>query len=321
MRASGRPPHSHRDPARPVRGGDRPGLSLGALAHRLMALRASLARRLSGAGGPSRIGYAAPGRRAEPSWLTAPAALVGREEMEPRPATPRTQRPAWPERVFDDRASLDREDDGEPLFESRIDREASSPGVLVRQPRRPAAIAPEEPVPAAPAPVPASVRYTRTPDTVLQERRQRALEAERVALERARAEAQAAAQALEAERAAREQAAREDEVQAEAGRREAEAQAALAAVARAAQAEADEAVRAASALPLWRQPFVAPPGVRYFRTPDRRPSRLVRPAGLVPGAAVVRRRRLVLVRGLGGAGAGPRARPAGRGRRAGGDGP
>ena len=36
MRASGRPPHSHRDPARPVRGGDRSGLSLGALAHRLM---------------------------------------------------------------------------------------------------------------------------------------------------------------------------------------------------------------------------------------------------------------------------------------------
>ncbi|MCJ2136053.1 DNA translocase FtsK, partial [Methylobacterium sp. J-026] len=269
MRASGRPPYSHRDPARPVRGGDRSGLSLGALAHRLMALRVSLTRRLSGAsaGLPARPAYGVPGRR-EPSWLTAPAALVGRE-MPERAARPRSAAPPeqlWPAEVFDDRASLDAL---EPLaVESRIDRSASSPGVLVRQPRRPAAIAPDDardgaPVAAAgPAASSSAVRYTRTPDSVLQERRQRALEAERVALERARAEAQAAALALETERAERERAER-------AGIAVAEPEPA-----------ADEAVPAADApdaeaVPLWRQPFVAPPGVRFFRTPDRRP---VRPA-------------------------------------------
>ncbi|MDP4025336.1 DNA translocase FtsK [Methylobacterium sp. NEAU 140] len=231
-----------------------------------MALRATLTRRLTGAAsGPARVGYGAPGRRAEPSWLTPPAAMVGREGPERAPrSAPRES--LWPDHVFDDRASLDMRDasraDERP--ESRIDREASSPGVLVRQPRRPAAIAPEAAVtaapamPAAPSTAPSAVRYTRTPDSVLQERRQRALEAERVALERARAEAQAALVAVET--------AREDAVRAEAVRVEA-----ARTVEREAETRVAEAVPAD--VPLWRQPFVAPPGVRYFRTPDRRPAR------------------------------------------------
>jgi S-DNA-T family DNA segregation ATPase FtsK/SpoIIIE len=261
-----------------VRGGDRSGLSLGALAHRLMALRASLTRRLSGstAGLPVRPAYGALARRAEPSWLTAPAAMVGRD-MPERSTRPRTAPPehVWPDAVFDDRASLDAPE--APVFESRIDRSASTPGVLVRQPRRPAAIAPDHAPEAAPtrapiaAPLPAmtpsAVRYTRTPDSVLQERRQRALEAERVALERARAEAQAAALALETERAAREQAEQEQAERA----RIAEAQAEQAAATDVLSGPAPDA----EVVPLWRQPFVAPPGVRFFRTPDRRP---VRPA-------------------------------------------
>ncbi len=285
MRASGRPPYSHRDPARPVRGGDRSGLSLGALAHRLMALRASLTRRLSGspAGLPARPSYGAPGRRAEPSWLTPPGAMVGREGSE-RAARAAAPEPHWPAQVFDDRASLDVLDG--PALESRIDRSASSPGVLVRQPRRPAAIAPDyapaaapaaghvaghvaAPVHAsAPAAAPSAVRYTRTPDSVLQERRQRALEAERVALERARAEAQAAALALETERAAREEAERERIERARVAAEEAERAAPVPALPEASAPDAEP-------VPLWRQPFVAPPGVRFFRTPDRRP---VRPA-------------------------------------------
>jgi len=278
MRASGRPPYSHRDPARPVRGGDRSGLSLGALAHRLMALRASLTRRLSGstAGLPVRPAYGALARRAEPSWLTTPAAMVGRD-MPERSMRPRTAPPehVWPDEVFDDRASLDAPE--APVFESRIDRSASTPGVLVRQPRRPAAIAPDHapdvasasaPIAAPhPAMTPSAVRYTRTPDSVLQERRQRALEAERVALERARAEAQAAALALETERAAREQAEQEQAERAQ--RAEASAEQAIAA------SVPSDAGPEAEVVPLWRQPFVAPPGVRFFRTPDRRP---VRPA-------------------------------------------
>ncbi|MGU3667931.1 DNA translocase FtsK, partial [Methylobacterium sp. A49B] len=242
-----------------------------------MALRASLTRRLSGspAGLPARPAYGTAGRRAEPSWLTPPGAMVGREAFEraPRAVAPEAH---WPAQVFDDRASLDALDAFDaPAFESRIDRSASSPGVLVRQPRRPAAIAPdyapeagpvETPV-AAPAPAAPSVRYTRTPDSVLQERRQRALEAERVALERARAEAQAAALALETERAAREEAERE--------RVERERIATADAERTFAPALAEVAAPDVEPVPLWRQPFVAPPGVRFFRTPDRRP---VRPA-------------------------------------------
>ncbi|MCJ2027813.1 DNA translocase FtsK [Methylobacterium sp. J-067] len=226
-----------------------------------MALRASLTRRLAGsAAGPSRVGYGTPGRRAEPSWLTPPTAMVGREGLEraPRPDWADEMAPAapsWPSDVFDDRAMPPL-----PRAESRIDRQASTPGVLVRQPRRPDAIAPEEPfvaaASAAPAPLPvaapaapvqaSSVRYVRTPDSVLQERRQRALEAERVALERARAEAQAAALVVEAERRAREEAS-------------------------AAEPARAESLLAEAGVPRWQQPFVANPGVRYFRTPDRRP--------------------------------------------------
>ncbi|MGU3407968.1 DNA translocase FtsK [Methylobacterium brachiatum] len=275
MRASGRPPYSHRDPARPVRGGDRSGLSLGALAHRLMALRASLTRRLSGspAGLPARPAYGVPGRRAEPSWLTAPAAMVGRAGFERGPRVSASAPPehVWPDQVFDDRASLDALD--EPRFESRIDRSASTPGVLVRQPRRPAAIAPEGAPPAASVQAAApAARWTRTPDSVLQERRQRALEAERVALERARAEAQAAALAVETERAAREQEARERAEREQAEQARLEAIAAMPAVAMP-EAVPTEIAEDGEVVPLWRQPFVAPPGVRYFRTPDRRPVR------------------------------------------------
>ncbi|WP_238199754.1 DNA translocase FtsK, partial [Methylobacterium tardum] len=235
-----------------------------------MALRASLTRRLSGspAGLPARPSYGAPGRRAEPSWLTAPAAMVGRDSAERAPRAAPSE-PQWPAQVFDDRASLDALD--APVLESRIDRSASSPGVLVRQPRRPAAIAPEQAPATAPVPAPAApsaVRWTRTPDSVLQERRQRALEAERVALERARADAQAAALAQETERAARDAAEREHIERAQLAAEEAERLSAAPALSEAAAPDAE-------AVPLWRQPFVAPPGVRFFRTPDRRP---VRPA-------------------------------------------
>ena len=283
MRASGRPPYSHRDPSRPGRGGDRSGLSIGALAHRLMSLRASLTRRLAGA--PARPSYAIAGTRPAPSWLTAPHAMVGRgpEEAlasdgapargagpnggEPRIVAPQhgdtnaawaaaTAARGWPAEVFDDRASLDMLVSA-PRAESRIDAAASSPGVLIRSPRRPAAITPESEVPGLPSapftaarPAPAAaeperpaVRYTRTPDPVLHERRQRALDAERAALAQAQAEAQAATRALEAERAAAERAAQ----------------------------EAAAAASAEPPVPLWRQPFVPPPGVRFFRTPDRRP--------------------------------------------------
>ncbi|URD40068.1 DNA translocase FtsK [Methylobacterium tardum] len=235
-----------------------------------MALRASLTRRLSGspAGLPARPSYGAPGRRAEPSWLTAPAAMVGRDSAERAPRAAPSE-PQWPAQVFGDRASLDALD--APVLESRIDRSASSPGVLVRQPRRPAAIAPEQAPATAPVPAPAApsaVRWTRTPDSVLQERRQRALEAERVALERARADAQAAALAQETERAARDAAEREHIERAQLAAEEAERLSAAPALSEAAAPDAE-------AVPLWRQPFVAPPGVRFFRTPDRRP---VRPA-------------------------------------------
>ncbi|MDQ0449567.1 DNA translocase FtsK [Methylobacterium aerolatum] len=242
-----------------------------------MALRATLARRLAGtAAGPSRVGYGAPGRRAEPSWLTSPAAMVGREDpaRAPRPGfgaepgwpsetSPAAQ--AWPDHVFDDRARFDA---SAARQESRIDRQASSPGVLVRQPRRPASITPDEPAAAVQPPLPQapSVRFTRTPDSVLQERRQRALEAERVALERARAEAQAAAEAqIAAAAAAAEAMEAERRACEEAERRHAQE-----------DLQADESAALAEAtgtagVPRWQQPFVAPPGVRFFRTPDRRP--------------------------------------------------
>nr|WP_238180654.1 DNA translocase FtsK [Methylobacterium trifolii] len=248
-----------------------------------MSLRASLTRRLAGA--PARPGYAIAGTRPAPSWLTPPGAMVGRgaEPQVPYPAGsarsapeawPVAARDLWPDHVFDDRASLDMLEAARP--ESRIDVSASSPGVLVRSPRRPAAITPEgmQPAPGptpstpAPSPVPSAVRYTRTPDTILQERRQRALEAERLALERARDEAQAAAQAIEAAAHAARAAETERAAAAEAARTGAEPPPALPA----SPVEA-EVVTLGGPVPLWRQPFVAPPGVRFFRTPDRRPAR------------------------------------------------
>nr|WP_246696882.1 DNA translocase FtsK [Methylobacterium planeticum] len=256
-----------------------------------MSLRASLTRRLAGA--PARPSYALAGTRPAPSWLTAPHAMVGRGHedapdsdeapargarmqggREPHVEAPRRDgadavwgvpMPAvqgWPAEVFDDRASPEMLARA-PRPESRIDVAASSPGVLIRSPRRPAAITPEGvmpglsaaslaaslsasmPAPAAAEPERPAVRYTRTPDTVLHERRQRALDAERAALAQAQAEAQAATLAIEAERAAAERAAQ----------------------------EAAEAASAEPPVPLWRQPFVPPPGVRFFRTPDRRPAK------------------------------------------------
>ncbi|WP_246692161.1 hypothetical protein [Methylobacterium sp. WL1] len=107
---------------------------------------------------------------------------------------------------------------------------------------------------------------------MLQERRQRALEAERVALERARAEAHAAAQAVETERKAREQEARDLAEREQAEREQAE-QARVATLSAMPEIVPTEFAEDGGVVPLWRQPFVAPPGVRYFRTPDRRPVR------------------------------------------------
>ncbi|MHC2088625.1 DNA translocase FtsK [Methylobacterium sp. CM6244] len=263
MRASGRPPYSHRDPSRPGRGGDRPGLTLGALAHRLISLRASLTRRL--AGPPQRPSLVSP--RPAQSWLTAPRDMV---HDAPAPhAQPWLEQgkwaeaQAWPDHVFDDRATTDLARSSgiaamDSTGESRIDHGASSPRVLIRSPRRPASITPEgydAPAHSAPEQDAPAVRYTRTPDPVLQERRQRALDAERLAQE-------------EQVRAAR---------QAEDEARQAAERAALAAAEaeRAAQEAAEAALLAAippePPQPLWRQPYTPPPGVRFFRTPDRRP--------------------------------------------------
>ncbi|WP_244479053.1 DNA translocase FtsK, partial [Methylobacterium sp. Leaf106] len=263
MRASGRPPYSHRDPSRPGRGGDRPGLTLGALAHRLISLRASLTRRL--AGPPQRPSLVSP--RPAQSWLTAPRDMV---HDAPAPqAQPWLEQgkwveaQAWPDHVFDDRATPDLARSSgiaamDSTGESRIDHGASSPRVLIRSPRRPASITPEgydAPAHSAPEPDAPAVRYTRTPDPVLQERRQRALDAERLAQE-------------EQVRAAR---------QAEDEARQAAERAALAAAEaeRAAQEAAEAALLAAippePPQPLWRQPYTPPPGVRFFRSPDRRP--------------------------------------------------
>ncbi|KMO26930.1 hypothetical protein VP06_32300, partial [Methylobacterium aquaticum] len=95
-------------------------------------------------------------------------------------------------------------------------------------------------------PAEAGVRFTRTPDHVLQARHRRREQAQR--------EKEEALRAAEAEAAAR---AAAEIAAAEAARAEAEA----------ARAEA-EAAAAAAAVPLWRQPYVLPPGVRFTRTPD-----------------------------------------------------
>ncbi|WP_274533556.1 DNA translocase FtsK, partial [Methylobacterium sp. Leaf113] len=221
-----------------------------------MNLRATLSRRL--AGPPQRPDYTVAATRPTPSWMTSPQALVGRNEVglafRPAPAIQ-----AWPAQVFDDRATLDmiparvvptsRLDDG------LMDPDALAPRVLIRTPRRPAAIMPEASEAPASAPMPEpgpAVRYTRTPDPVLHERRQRALDAERNARAQAHAAAEAEALRLQAE---------QDSLRLAA---EAQERAVLDA-----QAQA-EALAAQVPEPLWRQPFVAPPGVRFFRSPDRR---------------------------------------------------
>ncbi|MGX5777551.1 DNA translocase FtsK [Methylorubrum zatmanii] len=271
-----------------------------------MSLRSNLARRIAGAppAPPRALPHTLPhpalpqpgmeGFEAGtlPSWLVPPGAMLGR--------APQVQE-AWPpeeaEGLFE-RPAPTQPYGGQPdmPFESRIDPRASGPGVLVRTPRRPAAIAPEAgagPAPhglpsslpssplhaqALPQAVPEAVRFTRTPDTILMERRRQALEAEREAQARAQAvlEAQAAAEAaaLEAERA---RAAAERE----AAEREAQA------AAEEAEAARLRAEQAAQEVPSWRRPFVPPPGVSFFRTPDRRQKPVVQPpqAEPVPQAA------------------------------------
>ena len=212
---------------------------------------------------------------AMPSWLVPPGAILGRttppQAWDAPEAAFEMPAPARPTNAYGDQP--------EPAFESRIDTRASGPGVLVRTPRRPAAIAPEAaPLPAVHAmqqglaeampqlnPEPA-VRFTRTPDPVLMERRRRALEAEQEARDRAQAllDAQIAAQE------AAEAAAREAE-QARLAAIEAAAREAQEAAARAEESARALAAQAVEALPSWRRPFVPPPGVRFFRTPDRRP--------------------------------------------------
>ncbi len=256
MRASGRPPHTHRDPSRPSRGGDRLDLSIRAITERLMRLRSDMARRITGPG-PRPVAYGSPegATHAPTSWLTPPRTMIGQPEFT-------SAQYDQPEEDMVPTGPAYWEPNGSP--ESRIDRQASGPGVLVRTPRRPAAIAPDatsairsmnssmEGAPWSSAAstlsgAEASVRFTRTPDPVLQERRVRALEAERAA----------AAAAVEAARLAEE---------AEACRLEAEArrEEALAAEESALLARSEQDL-----VPVWRRPFVPPPGVRFFRTPDR----------------------------------------------------
>ncbi|UMY20108.1 DNA translocase FtsK [Methylobacterium organophilum] len=239
-----------------------------------MTLRSNFGRR---AGGPQ----VPAGRRHDPhlapqpqSWLTPPRAMLGAEggfeplphdayALVPHPAdglSTQVPDPApWNDPSL---APQGRRPMPEMPYESRIDTQASSPGVLIRTPRRPEAIAPEHgqamPMPpqraTAPALSPEAVRFVRTPDSVLMERRQRALEAEREAQRQAEALAEAQAAALAAAEAARAAA-------------EAEALRLEELAAEAALAAAQEATR--ETVPLWRQPFTPPPGVRYFRTPDR----------------------------------------------------
>ncbi|WP_280178558.1 DNA translocase FtsK, partial [Methylobacterium gnaphalii] len=253
MRATGRPPHSHRDPSRPGRGGDRLDLSIGAITQRLMKIRSNVARRLYGPPQRSSQPVARPAPEAPMSWLTSPQAMLAASDRSEVPA-------AWTEHASHQDASFD------PSYESRIDESASNAGVLVRTPRRPDAIVPHAmPVPTGDP----SVRFTRTPDPVLQERRQRAVEAEREAQRQAQALAEAQAAALAAAEAAREAA-------------EAEARRAQELAVELAVQQAEVAARAdAEAVPTWRRPFVPPPGVRFFRTPDRPRHLAAKPAPAV----------------------------------------
>ncbi|MEE7471138.1 cell division protein FtsK [Methylorubrum populi] len=163
MRASGRPPYSHRDPSRPSRGGDRLDRSIGGFAHRLMSLRSNLARRIAGTPPappralPQSLPHPAlpqPGVDAfdagsVPSWLVPPGAMLGRAPAAAETWTAEDERGLYAAGMpgLDPRQAFPPEPayDGLPesTFESRIDPRASGPGVLVRTPRRPAAIAPE----------------------------------------------------------------------------------------------------------------------------------------------------------------------------------
>nr|WP_238231831.1 DNA translocase FtsK [Methylobacterium thuringiense] len=212
-----------------------------------MALRSNVARRLYGPPQRSAQPVARPAPEAPPSWLTAPGAMLA----QPEPARPSV---AWSHHAFEDGIVPQDAYDLDPSYESRIDAGASGAGVLVRTPRRPDSI--------VPAAMPAqaydpSVRFTRTPDPVLQERRQRAIEAEREAQRQVQALHEAQAAAFAAAEAAREAAAAEA------------LRAQELAIELAAQKAEDAARAAAEAMPAWRRPFVPPPGVRFFRTPDR----------------------------------------------------
>ncbi|MER2252426.1 DNA translocase FtsK, partial [Methylorubrum podarium] len=281
-----------------------------------MSLRSNLARRIAGAppAPPRALPQALPhpalpvpgadgfDAGSVPSWLVPPGAMLGRAPAAQESAIPETwASEAWTqereEGLFERPApALPYDGPLEMPFESRIDPRASGPGVLVRTPRRPAAIAPEAgavpmphalPVspPANPggaygvpqAPLPESVRFTRTPDTVLMERRRQALEAER--------EAQARAQALLDARAAAEAAALEAQRAREAAEYEAAERAAQLAAeeAEAARLRTEQAV---SEVPSWRRPFVPPPGVSFFRTPDRRPKPVVQLPQPAPQPAI-----------------------------------
>ncbi len=110
------------------------------------------------------------------------------------------------------------------------------------------------------------------------ERRRRAMEAEREAQARAQALLDAQIAAQEAAEAAAREAEQAHLAAIEAAEREAAE--ATARAEESARALAAQTVDAASDLPSWRRPFVPPPGVRFFRTPDRRP----KPAEPVPVA-------------------------------------
>ncbi|GLS44962.1 hypothetical protein GCM10007884_29510 [Methylobacterium brachythecii] len=209
-----------------------------------MKIRSNVARRLYGPPQRSAQPVARPAPEAPMSWLTSPQAMLA--------ADPSESSSAWSPSAAAQEPYFDM------AYESRIDEDASRDGVLVRTPRRPDAIVPQGMPVQTQDP---SVRFTRTPDPVLQERRLRAIEAEREAQRQAQALAEAHAAALAAAEVAREAA--------EAEARRAEELAAE---------QAEDAARAgADAVPSWRRPFVPPPGVRFFRTPDR-PRQAAKPA-------------------------------------------
>ncbi|WP_420813116.1 DNA translocase FtsK [Methylobacterium currus] len=178
----------------------------------------------------------------EPDLLAPPTVVVAPEATAPRRAASSTWAP--------DPALMP-----EGGWTMPIPAAGPARAVLTRARRRdaePSAVAPEAgPRPSSQErsperPAESGVRFTRTPDHVLQARHRRREQALRE-----KEEARRAAEAEAAARAAAELAA------AEAARAEAEA----------ARIEA-EAAAAAAAVPLWRQPFVLPPGVRFTRTPD-----------------------------------------------------